>query len=187
MPQPPVTADMSVASILATWPQAIPYFLARRMICVGCALAAFDTLAEALDNYGYPHEDFLQGLNAFLQQAIPFVQSAHLIQENTMTDYQFIPNIESLIGEIAHHSIVSRTFYEGETVKGILFGFAPGEELSEHTSSRPAILHFLRGQATLTLGKDTMKVSPGAWVYMPANLKHSILAESETYMLLLLL
>ena len=36
----------------------------------------------------------------------------------------------------------------------ISFGFAPGQELSEDTSAKPAILHFLKGEAQLTLGEE---------------------------------
>ncbi len=195
MSQPPITADLSIAFILSTWPQTIPFFIAHRMICVGCQVSEFDTLGDALKNYGYPQEAFLQALNALVQQpAAAAAQEAaapspNFSQEPKMKPetYLFIQQVEDLLEEIPADSIVSRTFYEGEQTKAILFGFAPGQELSEHTSTRPAIVHFLRGKAQLTLGEDEMPVGAGAWAYMPANLKHSIVAEEETYMLLLLL
>ena len=55
-----------------------------------------------------------------------------------------------------------------------LFGFAPGETLSEHTSSYPAVLHFLEGEAAVTLGEEAIAAQPGTWVHMPAHLPHSI-------------
>ncbi len=72
-------------------------------------------------------------------------------------------------------------------MKVVLFGFAPGQALSEHTASQPATLTFLQGQAALTLGEETMDAQPGTWVYMPAHLPHSVLAKSPVVMLLLLL
>jgi quercetin dioxygenase-like cupin family protein len=39
---------------------------------------------------------------------------------------------------------LSRTIHQDERLKAVLFGFAAGQELSEHTSSRPAVMHFLR-------------------------------------------
>jgi quercetin dioxygenase-like cupin family protein len=69
----------------------------------------------------------------------------------------------------------------------VLFGFAQGEELSEHTASMPAILHFLKGEAQLTLGSDQQQATPGTWVHMPAGLRHSIHARTPVVMLLLLL
>lgn len=83
--------------------------------------------------------------------------------------------------------ILSRTLYKDDRLKVVLFGFAPGEELSEHTASMPAILHFLQGEAELTLDGDPVKASPGTWIHMPRGLRHSIQAKTPVVMLLLLL
>jgi quercetin dioxygenase-like cupin family protein len=83
--------------------------------------------------------------------------------------------------------ILSRTLSSDDRLKAVLFGFAQGEELSEHTASMPAILHFLQGEANLTLGVDTLEARPGTWVHMPAGLRHNIQAKSPVVMLLLLL
>src|SRR5262245_66604949 len=50
--------------------------------------------------------------------------------------------------------ILSRTLFSDDRLKAVLFGFAQGEELSEHTASMPAVLHFLQGEAKLTLGRS---------------------------------
>jgi quercetin dioxygenase-like cupin family protein len=83
--------------------------------------------------------------------------------------------------------ILSRTVYNDDRLKIVLFGFAKGEELSEHTASMPAVLHFLQGEATLTLGDDRHEAQPGAWAHMPAGLRHSIRARTPVVMLLTLL
>ena len=41
--------------------------------------------------------------------------------------------------------ILSRTLYNDDRLKAVIFGFGQGEELSEHTASMPAVLHFLQG------------------------------------------
>ncbi len=101
--------------------------------------------------------------------------------------YSYYDNLIDLLPEIPPDSIVSRTFYEDDQLKGILFGFAPGQELSEHTAAKPAILHFLEGEARLTLGTDEKTASPGTWVHMAPHLPHSIVAETKLVLLLLLL
>ena len=83
--------------------------------------------------------------------------------------------------------ILSRTLYNDDRLKAVLFGFAQGEELSEHTASMPAVLHFLQGEARLTLGDDTMEAKPATWVHLPKGLRHSIQAKTPVAMLLLLL
>jgi quercetin dioxygenase-like cupin family protein len=51
----------------------------------------------------------------------------------------------------------------------------------------PAVLHFLQGEAKLTLGDDTVEAKPGTWVYMAKGLRHSIQAKIRVIMLLMLL
>jgi len=84
-------------------------------------------------------------------------------------------------------SVLSRTLYNEDRLKAVLFGFAQGEELSEHTASMPAVLHFLQGEAKLTLGDDLLEARLGTWVHMPKGLRHSIQAKTPVVMLLLLL
>jgi quercetin dioxygenase-like cupin family protein len=83
--------------------------------------------------------------------------------------------------------ILSRTLYNDERVKAVIFGFGQGEELSEHTASMPAILQFIQGEATVTLGDDNLQAQPGTWVHMPTGQRHSIQAKTPVVMLLLLL
>ncbi len=83
--------------------------------------------------------------------------------------------------------ILSRTLLNDDRLKVVLFGFAQEEELSEHTASRPAVLHFLRGEAKLTLDGDAVEAKPGTWVHMPAGMRHSIRATTPVVMLLSLL
>lgn len=98
--------------------------------------------------------------------------------------YVAIPNVRALLGEIAEESIVSRAVYNEANSRAILFGFAPGQELSEHSTPMAATIHILEGNATLTLGGDTMEAAPGTLVYMPPSLPHSVHAHGQVVMLL---
>jgi quercetin dioxygenase-like cupin family protein len=83
--------------------------------------------------------------------------------------------------------ILSRTLFNDDRLKVVIFGFAQGEELSEHTASMPAVLQFIEGEATVTLGDDRHEATAGTWIHMPTGLKHSIQARTAVVMLLLLL
>jgi quercetin dioxygenase-like cupin family protein len=83
--------------------------------------------------------------------------------------------------------ILSRTLHNDGGLKAVIFGFGQGEELSEHTASMPAILHFLQGEAKLTLDDNKVEAKPGTWVHMPTGMRHSIQAKTPVVMLLLLL
>jgi quercetin dioxygenase-like cupin family protein len=82
---------------------------------------------------------------------------------------------------------LSRTLFQDDRLKVVLFGFATGQELSEHTASTPAIMHFLCGEAHVTLGQEETTAKAGTWIHMTAQLPHSIRANTPAVMLLLLL
>ncbi|MCG3119759.1 MAG: hypothetical protein ALAOOOJD_02270 [bacterium] len=102
------------------------------------------------------------------------------------TPYLYFPDLAQQM-EVPADGILSRTLQQNEKVKVVLFGFGAGQELSEHTASTPAIIQMIQGEAKLTLGDDTIVAKPGAWIYMPPNLKHSLLAQTPVVMLLLLI
>jgi hybrid cluster-associated redox disulfide protein len=60
----PVTIEpnLTVADLLAAWPQTIPVFISHRMACVGCSMAAFETLGDAARIYGIRLDEFLSEL-----------------------------------------------------------------------------------------------------------------------------
>ena len=59
-----LTASTTVADVLLKRPLAARVLLHHRMHCVGCAIAPFETLAEACEIYGVAVQDLLAELNA---------------------------------------------------------------------------------------------------------------------------
>ncbi len=86
--------------------------------------------------------------------------------------------------EFASDGIVSKTLLEENFSKVILFGFAAGQSLSEHTSSMPAIIHILSGKGKVLLGETWYDAGPGSWYFMPPQMIHAINAEENMVMLL---
>lgn len=101
--------------------------------------------------------------------------------------YTFFANLAAEVELPATDRIVSRTLAAGPGAKAVLFGFAAGQELTEHTSAKPALLHLLEGSARITLGADAFDAEAGAWALMPPRLPHSIAATTPVRMLLVLL
>ena len=100
--------------------------------------------------------------------------------------YVYLADLHQQIPEIPADSIVSRTIHSGDEVKVVLFGFAAGQELSEHTAAMPAMLYFVQGEADLTLGEDSLAAQAGTLAHMPPHLPHSIVAKTPVVMLLLM-
>ncbi len=97
--------------------------------------------------------------------------------------------IADLVADAPHvaRGIHSQTLYEGPDLRLVLFAFAPGEELSEHTAARPAVVHILDGEGDAIVGDEPRALGPGTWFRMPAGTPHSIRARTPLRMALSLL
>jgi quercetin dioxygenase-like cupin family protein len=85
---------------------------------------------------------------------------------------------------VPENGILSQTLQNDDRTKVVLFGFAPGQELSAHTAPYPAILTFLKGEATVRLGEDEREAAEGSFVYMTPYLEHGIKAKTGVVLLL---
>ena len=63
--------NLTLKELFDRWPQAIPVFLHHRMICVGCSMSIFDTLADAMTNYGLSEAAFQAELAAAVGSGQP--------------------------------------------------------------------------------------------------------------------
>jgi quercetin dioxygenase-like cupin family protein len=88
---------------------------------------------------------------------------------------------------IPARGILSQTLSNEGGIEFLLFAFAAGEQLSEHTSARPAIIHILEGEGDLTVGGDAYPARPGTWLRMAHEVKHSLVARTPMQMALYLL
>jgi quercetin dioxygenase-like cupin family protein len=86
--------------------------------------------------------------------------------------------------QVAEHGIVSKAIVENDHHKIIHFTLAPGQELSEHTASVPAVIQVLRGGGSVVLGGAEYEAGPGKLYYMPAELRHAVRAREELAFLL---
>jgi hybrid cluster-associated redox disulfide protein len=58
--------SLTIQDVMDRWPQTIPVFLKHRLTCVGCSMAGFGTLDEAIRLHGISAAPFL----AELRQAV---------------------------------------------------------------------------------------------------------------------
>lgn len=66
-----VDLESSVAQLLNCFPQAAQVFIRRRMHCVGCPMARFETLAEVCAIYRQPLDRVLAELAALTGCNVP--------------------------------------------------------------------------------------------------------------------
>ena len=88
--------------------------------------------------------------------------------------------------QFATNGIVSRTLLRTPTSRVVLFGFAEGQELTEHTSTQEALVQIVSGECEFSLDGKPHKLKAGYLVFMPPNLPHSVRATHKFSMLLTL-
>ena len=94
-----------------------------------------------------------------------------------------VADLEAMV-DVAEQGIVSKAIVENEHHKIMHFTLAAGQELSEHTASVPASIHVLRGEGTVSLEGEEHEARPGMLYYMPAELKHAVVARGDLVFLL---
>lgn len=110
--------------------------------------------------------------------------TADTVPARAAPTFLFHHDVATLVGEIPPDAIVSRQVYADDLVKVTLFGFAAGQELSEHTASKPAILQVVAGEGTFGLGDQRVEVGPGSFAHMAPHLPHTVTARTPLVMLL---
>ncbi|MBN1312530.1 MAG: cupin domain-containing protein [Anaerolineae bacterium] len=104
-----------------------------------------------------------------------------------MSNYVYFTALAGLTSDVPPDSTLSRTLYDTDDARAVLFDFAKGQELTEHTSAMPAVLYFLSGEAIITIDGDEKDARAGTWVHMRPHVPHRIIAQTPVTMLLLLI
>lgn len=86
----------------------------------------------------------------------------------------------------AANGIVSRTILRTPNSRTVLFGFAEGQELTEHTSTQHATIQMLSGECEFSLAGKPNTLKAGDLLYMPPHLPHAVKATKQFSMLLTL-
>jgi quercetin dioxygenase-like cupin family protein len=89
--------------------------------------------------------------------------------------------------EIPAQGLASKTLHDDPDVKIVLFAFAAGHELAAHTAPAPVTLHFVEGEADLTVAGESRTMRAGGLAYMQPHVTHSILARTPLIMALVMI
>ncbi len=108
-----------------------------------------------------------------------------MINVEEMNEGPVVKDLDSMV-EFAEGGIVSKVFLNRPETSMTLFCMAKGQELSEHTSTKPAAIHILRGKGTVRLGGEIIEAAPGKWIFMPPQQLHSLQATEDMVFLLTL-
>ncbi len=74
---PAIERNMTVERLLQLWPQTARVFIDKRMACVGCPVAGFETIEEVAAIYEQDPESFVQTLKRCAAAQHPEAESSH--------------------------------------------------------------------------------------------------------------
>ena len=81
--------------------------------------------------------------------------------------------------EFPKEGIFSKVLAKGEFSNHTLMCLAGGTDISEHTSTREAVVLVVKGEGTFILNKKKIKMEPGVFIFMPKNAPHSLSAKND--------
>jgi quercetin dioxygenase-like cupin family protein len=124
----------------------------------------------------------------FIKATAPKPHQTAAVNEQPLFD-PAVARIISLAPEtqFAPNGIVSRTLWRAPGSRVVLFGFAAGQELSEHTSTQHALIQVLSGECDFALKGKWHRLKPGDLLSMPPHTPHAVRAVTQFSMLLTLL
>lgn len=88
--------------------------------------------------------------------------------------------------QFSAHGIVSRGLLSAPGLRVTLFGFAVGQELTEHTSGSRAIIQILSGTSVWTVAGEVRALHAGSILHLPPGTPHAVRADEPFSMLLTL-
>lgn len=59
--------DLALQDLMTAWPETIPVFMRHKMLCVGCLVNPFHTVADACAEYDLNVDAFYEELDATLE------------------------------------------------------------------------------------------------------------------------
>jgi quercetin dioxygenase-like cupin family protein len=84
-------------------------------------------------------------------------------------------------------AILSKVLIKTAKKDVTLFCMAKGTALSEHTSSREAMVHVIEGTGTFILKGEKIALKPGVIIFMEKRVKHALTAEKGLAFILTLI
>lgn len=87
---------------------------------------------------------------------------------------------------VVGHGIVSRTLLATPELRVVLFSFATGQTLTEHTSTSRAVIQVLDGEGEFSVAGEPRTLHAGELLHLPPRMPHAVRAIEPMTMLLIL-
>ena len=79
--------------------------------------------------------------------------------------------------------LVSRVLLKADHLRVLLFSFALGGELADHTAPGPVAIQVVSGRVEVTTDAKKTVMGPGGMLFLPPQLRHALLAGEPSVVL----
>ena len=100
--------------------------------------------------------------------------------------YTLIADINDEV-QVPPNGTLSRVLHRDPTVRLVAFALDAGQELTEHTAARPAVVQVISGRVEMGVEGGAFEMAPGAWLLLDAHQPHSLRALQPSTVLLTML
>lgn len=80
---------------------------------------------------------------------------------------------------IAADATTSRVVVDNALLRVVEFAMAAGQELTDHASPRPVVVHVCLGELEITVAGTPHTLGPGDVVYLAADEQHCVVARTD--------
>jgi quercetin dioxygenase-like cupin family protein len=87
---------------------------------------------------------------------------------------------------VPEQAITSRTVVSNDAVRVVAFAMDAGQELTDHSAPRPAIVQVTEGNLAFTVAGQRHDLTAGDLVYLAPNERHAVLAVTACRFVLVL-
>ncbi len=125
----------------------------------------------------------------FVYREFPLLSSAFYLKVTMTTPIlSFQPTFTHLQEHIEYPKtgVLSKVLLQSKACQYTLFCLAADTNISEHSSTRNAVVQGLEGKGILTLEGKDIALEPGVFIVMPANAPHALRAIENLAFLLTL-
>ncbi|MCX6353321.1 MAG: cupin domain-containing protein [Candidatus Aureabacteria bacterium] len=86
--------------------------------------------------------------------------------------------------EFPMEGVFSKLLAKGDISNHTLMCLAKGTDITEHTSTREAVVTILKGKGLFILNGKKIRMKPGVFIFMPKNAPHALRADEDLAFLL---
>lgn len=100
-------------------------------------------------------------------------------------DKGFFKNLNEVM-EFPKDGIFSKVLAKSDSYNYTLMCLSKGTDIDEHTSTKNGVVQVLKGKGTFKLFDKEIEMKPNIFIFMPKGAPHSLKAEEDLAILLLL-